>query len=566
MKIRLMKMQWMNQRMKGLFLNIALLGGAFFFFLSAGAKVKLPTILSDGMVLQRERPVVLWGTADRGETVTVELFGPKQTKRGKSYTTTADEQGKWQVELPAMKAGGPYRFLFNGEVTLQDVLVGDVWLCSGQSNMELPVRRVTDRFAEEIADYRNDQIRQIKVPNRYNFRGAQEDIAPAAWQKAEQPGVMEFSALAYFFAKAYYEKSGVPVGLVNSSWGGTPVESWMSEEALQAFPRYLHDKWQVEDDAYVQQVIAGERKDQARWDAALYRGDEGLKGMPWYRPELPDADWQEVDLFSTQWNNNGLNPVNGAHWFRKHIQLSADWQGEAATLRMGCIVDADSVFVNGTFVGTVSYQYPPRIYQVPAGVLKAGENVITVRLLSKNGYAQFVPEKLYKLIGRPGEVSLEGTWKYRLGSEMPEAPSTTFFNYKPEGLYNAMIAPLQRLAFKGVLWYQGEANVSRRNEYAALLTAMMADWRKTFRDESLPFYLVELADFLPKEDVAGRTAWAEFRMVQAATAQQNERAWLIPNEDLGEWNDIHPLDKKTLGQRVADQAWKLEASQSMKKK
>ena len=292
-----------------------------------------------------------------------------------------------------------------------------------------------------------------------------------------------------------------------------------------------------------------------RWNTSLYRGDAGLhEATPWYAANYNDKDWKTVDLFSTDWGNNGLNPINGSHWFRKKVEVPQEWNGKEATLRLGCIVDADSVYVNGTFVGTVSYQYPPRIYTIPAGVLKAGKNTVTIRLISNNGYPHFVKEKPYKIICGNEEVSLQGEWKYRLGASMPPAPGMMFFCYKPVCLYNAMIAPLQNYGIRGVLWYQGESNVDRRNEYAALLTAMIADWRSTFDKPELPFYIVELADFLSKDDVGGRQAWAEMRKEQAKVAETNRNTRLIRNSDLGEWNDIHPLDKKTLGQRAAESA------------
>lgn len=265
-------------------------------------------------------------------------------------------------------------------------------------------------------------------------------------------------------------------------------------------------------------------------------------------------------MFSADWGNNGLNPIGGSHWLRKDVDIPQNYSGKEAILRLGCIVDADSVYVNGQFVGTTGYQYPPRIYKIPAGLLKAGKNNVTVRLISNGGQPSFVPEKPYKIIipseGQNEEISLEGTWKYRLGAPMPNAPSMMFFCYKPVCLYNAMIAPLKNYTFNGVIWYQGESNVSRRNEYASLLTAMIADWRRTFDRQDLPFYIVELADFLSKDDIDGRKAWAEMRQEQAMAAKQNTHTTLIKNSDLGEWNDIHPLNKKTLGERVANAALK----------
>ena len=525
------------------------------------AKVKLPALISDGMVLQREQPIKVWGTADAGESVQVKFLKnatPTGVKGGKlkvAYTVTADANGRWTLTLPAMKPGGPYILQVN-DIELKDILVGDVWLCSGQSNMELPVSRVTDMFRDEIAAYENTNIRQLKVPNIFNFHAPQADLPDyVAWKPLTQENVMNFSALGYFFAKAMYEKNNIPVGLINSSWGGTPVEAWISEEGLKEFPKYINDKRQYEDDAYLKSIKQTEGLSFYRWNTSLYRGDAGLhEATPWYAANYNDKDWKTVDLFSTDWGTNGLNPINGSHWFRKEVEVPQDWNGKEATLRLGCIVDADSVYVNGTFVGTVSYQYPPRIYTIPAGVLKAGKNTVTIRLISNNSYPHFVKEKPYKIICGNEEVSLQGEWKYRLGAPMPPAPGMMFFCYEPVCLYNAMIAPLQNYGIRGVLWYQGESNVDRRNEYAALLTAMIADWRSTFGNPELPFYIVELADFLSRDDVSGRQAWAEMRKEQAKVAETNRNTRLIRNSDLGEWNDIHPLDKKTLGQRAAESA------------
>ena len=509
------------------------------------AAVKLPAFVGDRMMLQRDRSVQLWGWADPDESVAVRYAD------GKRYTTRADGSGCWKIELPAMPAGGPYTLQIN-DIELHDVLFGDLFLCTGQSNMELPVYRVLDRFAEEVAGYTNDRIRHIVIPRTLDFQGPQCDTPATAWQTLDPQQAMHFSALAYFTAKTLYARTGVPVGLVNSCWGGTPVEAWISEEGLEPFPLYLNDKRLYEDESYCEAIRQLERRSARRWNRQLHAADPGYRGeKPWYAADYDDSDWQTVDLFSRSWGNNGLNPVAGSHWLRKRIEVPADWAGCEATLRLGCIVDADSVYVNGQFVGTTGYQYPPRIYRIPAGLLQAGDNQVTVRIISNGGQPHFVREKPYKLLCNGGEVSLEGAWRYRAGAPMPPAPASTFFHYKPVCLYNAMIAPLANLAFKGVIWYQGESNVGRRNEYAALLTAMIADWRRTFDDPELPFYIVELADFLSPEDTGGRRAWAEMRAEQARAAAENRNAQLIRNSDLGEWNDIHPLDKKTLGERVA---------------
>lgn len=513
--------------------------------LQTDAKVKLPALISDGMVLQREQPVKIWGTADAGESVSV-------TFMKKKYAATADNNGHWSVTLPSMKAGGPYLMRIN-DIKLNDILIGDVWLCSGQSNMELPVSRVTDMFATEINEYSNERIRQIIIPKVYNFHAPQETLSATSWKPMTQENVMNFSALAYFFAKEMYEKAKVPVGIINSSWGGTPIEAWISEEGLKEFPIYINDKRLYEDDAYCAHIKKLEGESFYRWNLSLYRSDAGLhEKTPWYASNYDDSNWQTVNMFSRTWGNDGLNPIAGSHWLRQNVEIPQTWNNKEVTLRLGCIIDADSVYVNGTFAGTTGYQYPPRIYRIPAGILKPGVNNITVRIISNGGQPEFVQEKPYKLICDDESINLKEEWKYRLGTPMPSAPNMMFFCYKPVCLYNTMIAPLQHYTLRGTVWYQGESNVSRRNEYATLLTAMMADWRRTFSQPELPFYIVELADYLSKEDISGRKAWAEMRLEQAKAAQTTPNAFLIRNNDLGEWNDIHPLDKKTLGRRVAN--------------
>ena len=513
--------------------------------LQTDAKVKLPALISDGMVLQREQPVKIWGTADAGESVSV-------TFMKKKYAATADNNGHWSVTLPSMKAGGPYLMRIN-DIKLNDILIGDVWLCSGQSNMELPVSRVTDMFATEINEYSNERIRQIIIPKVYNFHAPQETLSATSWKPMTQENVMNFSALAYFFAKEMYEKTKVPVGIINSSWGGTPIEAWISEEGLKEFPIYINDKRLYEDDAYCAHIKKLEGESFYRWNLSLYRSDAGLhEKTPWYASNYDDSNWQTVNMFSRTWGNDGLNPIAGSHWLRQNVEIPQTWNNKEVTLRLGCIIDADSVYVNGTFAGTTGYQYPPRIYRIPAGILKPGVNNITVRIISNGGQPEFVQEKPYKLICDDESINLKEEWKYRLGTPMPSAPNMMFFCYKPVCLYNTMIAPLQHYTLRGTVWYQGESNVSRRNEYATLLTAMMADWRRTFSQPELPFYIVELADYLSKEDISGRKAWAEMRLEQAKAAQTTPNVFLIRNNDLGEWNDIHPLDKKTLGRRVAN--------------
>lgn len=525
--------------------KLALLASATFAFsLLAEAKVKLPAVLSDGMVLQRERPVKIWGTADAGEAVTV-------TFKKKKYTASADPKGNWQVMLPSMKAGGPYEMTVN-DLLLKDILIGDVWLCSGQSNMELTVERVTDKFRKEIESYENPMIRYVKTPYGNDLHGPKEDIPVMDWTALTLQSALKFSALPYFFAREMYEETKVPVGIINSSWGGSSIEAWMSEEALQAFPRNLRERDVFNSDEYKELINKSNGMMSRFWDTSLYKGDEGLHApTPWYKPELDDSDWPAVDMFSPRWGTKNGYLVNGSHWFRQHLRLSAEQAGKDAVLRMGCIVDADSVFVNGTFVGTVAYQYPPRIYKVPASVLKVGDNVVTVRLISYGGRPGFVKDKLYCLAMDGDTVNLSSEWKYRLGCGMPAKKGGVSFQNIPTGMYNSMISPLRNLSFKGALWYQGETNAGRPNEYQALLMAMVNDWRQKLDDEHLPFFIMQLPNFMQSHTRPVESSWAQMREAQRQAVLNLPDAALTVNIDLGEWNDIHPLDKKEVARRTA---------------
>lgn len=513
------------------------------------AEVTLTPLVSDGMVVQRNLPVAVWGTASPGETVDVRGSGPGYQS---SATVVADAKGQWRVDLEPMPAGDGYSITVNDR-RIDDVLSGDVLLCSGQSNMELPVRRVAERFADEVGSYANRLVRQFAVPQEIDFHNQQDMLAGGSWVATTPEAALNFSALGYFLGKELNELENVPIGIVNASWGGTPIESWMSFDALQRWPKAVSE-WRLwQDDGYRARFKKLEGENFSRWNQALYQGDPGRQAStPWWSIDYNDTAWPEVDLTSTHWASDGLNPVNGSHWLRKTIDLPASVAGQSAVLRLGCIVDADSVYVNGQFVGATGYQYPPRFYRVPVGVLVPGRNVVTVRLISQKGGARFVPEKPYRLEVGEQQYSLEGKWRYCRGAVMPQAPGMEFYCYKPTVLYNAMIHPLAPMRLRGVVWYQGESNVERRNQYSDQLQAMISDWRSTFADSELPFYIVELAGYLHPSDTGGQRAWAEMRAAQADAAKATANAYLIPNADLGEWNDIHPLDKKTLAERIAN--------------
>lgn len=527
-------------------IDFLLLSGAFIAPLTAPAAVKLPSVLCDGVILQRDQPVVVWGKADPGENVSVSLAGRKASVQAAPDST-------WTVTLKPVKAGGPYTLKVN-DIEVNDVLFGDLYLCSGQSNMELMVSRVTDFFRDEIDSYENDRIREFKTPKEYAFHGPRTDVSPSRWKKVRPGEVQQFGALVYFMARELYERNGhVPVGLVNSSWGGSKIESWLSEQAVEKYPDMACRLKLVEDDSYRDLVGRAEDRASYLWFTTLNSTDPGYKGLHRASPDFDDSAWETTELLSRDWGTEAGRPANGSHWLRRTFNVDADHAGAPAELRLGCIVDADSVWVNGRFVGFTSYQYPPRIYSIPAGVLAEGANNVTVRVVSNYGTPHFVPEKPHKVIFADGsEVSLEGTWRHARGAAMPQAPGRTDFFNNPTTLYNGLIAPMANLPFRGVIWYQGESDIDIRDKYCDIMKTLMADWRHTFSNENLPFYIVELADFLHPTDTGGRAAWQQMRDAQRRAAEETDRAYRIKNGDIGEWNDIHPRDKKTPGKRTAE--------------
>jgi len=506
------------------------------------------------MVLQRDKDIKIWGWALPGETVTVSFMG-------QTYSSTADAKGKWEVLLPKLPAGGPHSMEITASqqrIIVKDILIGDVWVCSGQSNMVIPMERVKDIYEDEIAHCDNPLIRQFTVPDRYDFNGPREDLDGGIWEPLNADTVLRFSAVGYFFAKALFAKYGIPIGLIKACVGGTPVEAWMSEEVVRQFPGNMEIVEQLRVDGYIDSIKQMEEAKVRAWYESIDENDKGIQKdhVPWFAPEYDASDWARVKL-PASWKEMGLDSIKGAVWFRKEIDVPAFMAGKPAKLYMGTIVDSDRTYVNGVLVGSTSYRYPPRKYEVPAGLLKAGKNVITVRVISNDGNGEFVKGKIYKLFGHGYEINLEGEWQYRVGAAIDEPlPTVTFFQYKPTGLFNGMIAPLLNYGIKGVIWYQGESNTDDPKGYCEKFCAMIADWRKKWGQGDFPFLYVQLANFMEAKDQPSESQWAQLR-------EEQRRALCLPNTgmavaiDLGEWNDLHPLNKKDVGERLALLARKL---------
>ncbi|MCC3153142.1 sialate O-acetylesterase [Hymenobacter sp. BT770] len=542
-----------TSQLSQLSLGLALVGCALLVPATAAAQVRLPRLVSNGMVLQREAPVRIWGWAKPGESVSVAFLG-------KTYRATTGPNGQWRVTLPAMKAGGPYEMSLTASnaLSIKDILVGDVWLCSGQSNMETPMSRLRDKYPDVIAQATNPRIRQFDVPLTYAFDKPRTDLTGGKWTEANPQTVLQFSGVAYFFAKEINAKYNVPVGIIKDAVGGSPAESWLSADALRQFPTYEQQAAKYKDSALVAGIRQREGAAVASWYQSLHQADQGeARGQQkWSAPDYDASTWATMNVPGYWDKDSPLGPVNGVVWFRKEVEVPASMVGQPARLELGTLVDADSTYLNGQLVGTTGYQYPPRKYDVKAGVLKAGKNVVVVRLINNTGRGGFTPGKKYQLTAAGQTLDLRGPWQYKLGATMPPTPGTTTFQYQPGGLFNGMIAPVLPYAIKGVLWYQGESNTGHSQDYQALITGLITDWRKHFQQPNLPFLYAQLPNFMAVKPEPSESDWAALRDAQRRllAVPHTGMAVLI---DAGEWNDIHPLDKQTPGHRLALAAQKV---------
>ncbi|HKJ42200.1 MAG TPA: sialate O-acetylesterase [Sunxiuqinia sp.] len=509
------------------------------------AKVTLPKLIADGMVLQRNIELKLWGWASPNEKVTVKFMGS-------NYSAVTDENGKWQLKLPKLQAGGPFDMTISGEntITIKDILVGDVWLCSGQSNMELTMDRVSPMYPEVIKHPENKFVRYFQVPKTYNFNKPQTKLESGKWVTPTAENIRPISAVSYFFATTLYDSLHVPIGIINSALGGSPIESWIDENSLKKFPKYYQEAQRFKSQQLIDSIKQADQTRIGNWYAHLQEKDKGYQNptQNWRSPNLNTADWSTMNV-PGYWADTPLGEVNGVVWFRKDIDVPACMVGKPAKLLMGRIVDADSVFVNGSYVGNTTYQYPPRRYTIPASVLKAGKNTIVVRVISNQGRGGFVPDKPYQLSVGNQTIDLKGKWKYRLGATMDPLASQTFIRWKPTGLYNAMLAPLENYRIKGAVWYQGESNADRPVEYSSLLKTMINSWREKWGEGDFPFLIVQLPNYMEAKEEPSESDWALLRESQAKALELPNTGMAV-TIDLGEWNDIHPLDKKDVGKRL----------------
>ncbi|MDR1550467.1 MAG: sialate O-acetylesterase [Hungatella sp.] len=498
----------------------------------------LPRLISRGCVLQMGERTRIWGEADPEERVMLFL-------QSQSVSCKAGPDGKWQGYFENLEPGGPFLLEIQCESgekrSLEDIYVGDVFVCSGQSNMELPMNRVTDRYPEEFVRPNEPRIRLYKVKEHYEFCGPLSSHVDAGWNGCSKDTISEFSAVSYFFGRFLLEDREIPIGLINVSLGGTPVEAWLGEEAFYDDPEAMETLKKYRSEEFVKQQLERNASSQSEWYGAIERMDIGSDG--------PDDLWKPIALPVFFEDVAELDGFCGSVWLRKRIVLPGSMAGKEGKLWLGTLVDSDKTYINGILIGETGYQYPPRKYLIPKGILKSGENEICIRLVCEKGMGRITPGKIYALYAGEEQISLEGEWEYRVGYRCGSAPEVDFVIRKPTGLYNGMLAPCIPYMVKGVLWYQGEANDSSPDSYGELLKRMILFWRKEWQQERLPFVIAQLPGFdIDLEDK--KDAWSRIRAAQAEAAILPDVAVTV-NLDLGEANDLHPMEKKQVAFRMA---------------
>jgi len=506
------------------------------------AEVRLPHIFSSHMVIQRDQKVNVWGWADKNERVEVLFNG--QTKRVK-----ANAEGKWSVSLEPMKYGGPYTLTVKGKnnsIILTNILIGDIWLCSGQSNMEWTVNSV-DYADREIAEADYPMIRSFNVVKNISFKPL--DELDGEWTICSPETVPNYSAVGYFFARKLFKETGIPIGIINSSWGGTDIETWTSADAFNTLPGQFKQRYEtVSIPGDLEGFLAENTKKKEAYQQAL--ADEAGLREEWFAATYDISAWRQIEV-PKLWAQTELNGVHGMVWFNMDIELPAGTAGKPAELSLGVIDDNDITWVNGVIVGETNGYNISRVYPIPAGVLKDGKNRIAVRVYDTGGGAGIYGDARSVALRVDGKsYPLAGNWKYKEGATSRQ------FNYMelspnmyPSLLYNAMINPIISFALKGAIWYQGENNAGAACNYRTLFPLMINDWRTKWGKE-FPFYWVQLANYMAKEDQPVDSDWAKLREAQTMTLSlpQTGQAVII---DIGDANDIHPRNKQDVGLRLA---------------
>ncbi|MCR5215221.1 MAG: sialate O-acetylesterase [Eubacterium sp.] len=507
--------------------------------------LKLSSVFSDWMLLQRDTADnLVWGFSDKNSNVKVAIIDSGTGDKIFEADTESDKDGYFEVSLDSFEAGGDYKLIVSSGLenfTYNHIAFGDIFICGGQSNMELPLNRTLERYEEELKEVDDKNIRFFHVPEKYNFHHTEDMIESGKWEYAKCPQLLDFGALAFFTAAELRKREDVPIGIYNTSIGGTPIKSWISEETMRTLGLHLDEFLECQNDEYVSETIERELKEDSEWretadkafDLPLDACPKGTVNMPGFFEDIPELEGKVMAIY-----------------MHKDVEIPESFVNQDCKLYLGALIDSDKTYLNGQLVGETGYLYPPRIYRLSPGTLKAGINHIDIRLLVFRDQGGFMPGMNYKIKASDGqEVSLEGKWAYEIVKDMPYLPNLTFFSYKATGVYNGMIYPLRKQKNRGILFYQGESNVDDYKTYKEEFEACINDWRRLWNTPELPFIFVQIASWCE-----GRR---EFGDKRAYLTEEQRKCTELPKTamiqayDLGEYNDLHPTNKKELGRRMA---------------
>jgi sialate O-acetylesterase len=533
------------------------LPGLFLFIANiCSAQVALPACFTDNMVLQQQTKVNLWGTETPGTNFTIIT-----SWNNKTYQVKADAQGNWKIKVSTPVYGGPYTITFNdGKITtLQNILIGEVWVCSGQSNMEMALTGMYGdvlNLEQELAEAANyPEIRMLKIENKTSFTPLTNMQTRGGWAICSTQTVRNFSAVAYFFAKNLFLNKHIPVGIINSTWGGTVAEAWTSGNALKTMPAFAPFINAIEGGLTQQKLDAKYQTELRAWIDSINVKDPGFQQgkLLWAEPGFDDAAWPKMTL-PAYWEQVGVPNYDGTMWFRKKVTIPAAWAGRDLKLNMGAVDDYDVSYFNGAEIGHTEAFFYTRSYTIPGSLVKAGENIIAVRVFDNGGLGGINkgPLLLSLAADTTGQIDLAGQWVYQKARELkmlPQAPVQSNSANRPMIIYNAMINPILPYTIKGVIWYQGESNADRATQYRLLFPLLINDWRQQWGEGNFPFYFVQIANYTAA-DQPPAADWPALRDAQLSTLSLPNTGMAV-TIDIGDANRIHPPNKQETGRRLA---------------
>lgn len=522
----------------------------------AQTTITLPSVIGDNMVIQQKTNAAIWGKAAPSKTISVATSWDE-----KKYSARTDQNGNWKVVVTTPAFGGPYQIdISDGDtISLKNVMVGEVWICSGQSNMEMPLAGwgLIKDYQQEINEAKYPDIRLLHLQQVTSNRPLENArLVNGGWQFCSPESVATFSSVAYFFARDVYKQTGVPIGVINTSWGGTIAEAWTSGTTLNTLPDFAAATKKIaltnQDKAMVKY-----RADLKLWTAQTFKKDAGYAGgkAGWAANNLNTTGWKTMAL-PGMWEEQGIPGLDGIVWFRKKITVPAAWAGKPLKVSLGTIDDNDITFFDGEKIGATNGFTTPRVYTIPAAKVKAGEHTLTVRVFdSGGGGGLYGGDKNTLSVSTEGAepIALIGDWQYQVGLDfktIAPVPAAGDGPNRPMVLYNAMINPLIRFAIRGAIWYQGESNADRAEQYRKLFPAMITDWRTKWKQGNFPFYYVQLANYMETATEPSPSAWAELRDAQLKTLTLPNTGMAVAI-DIGETKDIHPKNKQEVGRRLA---------------